>query len=149
MILIYNKKNLLIKGNTTGYYSLIYAPKWITNNATAQLILNNHSTGEKYVYDLICSSSEPLAKDHIVLECQAKSTVVHELQIENPYYGKNNVEYKIESDLPGVNGESQIIIESTKKSETYSLSITPQCGGNIHGSISFIEKIRNDLYGML
>ena len=134
------KGEFVINAGSTGYYELCYAPKWITNNISAQLTLNNNATGEKYIYDLNCTSFEPLAKDHIVLECQAKSTIIHEFQIENPYYGKQDVEYKIESDLPGISGDSKILIKSTEKQKVYKLSITPQCGGNIHGSVSFLEE---------
>jgi hypothetical protein len=48
------------------------------------LTLNNKNTGEVYEYELKGSGEEPLAEDHIVLNCKARETTKHYFEIKNP-----------------------------------------------------------------
>jgi hypothetical protein len=45
--------------------------------------LRNESTKEEYEYDLKGIGEEPLAEDHIVLNCKARDKYVHTFEIKN------------------------------------------------------------------
>ena len=131
-------KELVVGARSTDHSHLVYAPRWICSNATATLVLSNQATAEKYVYELNCTAKEPLARDHIVLECQAKSSVLHELVLENPHFARKcGVTYQIESDLPGISGDSELSMDGNTKSMAYALTIKPQCG-NLHAQVAAI-----------
>jgi len=139
-----SNNEFMVPAKQTGFYELIYAPKWTSEQATtAQLSLYNHATNESYVYDLHCHSGEPLAVDHVCLQCKAKSSVEHVLEVPNPYYPRSSVMYAIESDLPGICGDNQLSIEAQQECARYKLCVTPQSGGTLHGSVSFMEQSPN------
>ena len=48
------------------------------------LTLKNESTKEEYEYELKGVGEEPLAEDHIVLNCKARETTHHSFDIRNP-----------------------------------------------------------------
>jgi hypothetical protein len=48
------------------------------------LTLHNKNTGEVYEYELKGTGEEPLAEDHIVLNCKARETTKHYFEIKNP-----------------------------------------------------------------
>ncbi len=47
------------------------------------LTLKNESTKEEYEYELKGVGEEPLAEDHIVLNCKARETTKHIFEIKN------------------------------------------------------------------
>jgi hypothetical protein len=56
------------KNGNTDSFQLTFAPPWICQ-VTGQLMLKNEATKEEYEYELKGVGEEPLAEDHIVLNC--------------------------------------------------------------------------------
>lgn len=67
-------------------------------DALAHLILTNPLTQDQFEYDLIGHGEEPLAVDHIILNCIARKASTKVIEIKNPYFDKE-VTYKVETDL--------------------------------------------------
>ena len=61
------------------------------------LNLTNKSTGEVYEYELKGFGEEPLAEDHIVLNCKARETTHYNFEIKNP--SDKQVSYTVVTDL--------------------------------------------------
>jgi hypothetical protein len=61
------------------------------------LTLNNKTTGEVYEYELKGFGEEPLAEDHIVLNCKAKDTTKRMFKIPN--LTDKVVDYNVMTDL--------------------------------------------------
>lgn len=61
---------------------LTFRPTWVCSS-TGMLTLNNKNTGEVYEYELKGIGEEPLAEDHIVLNCKARETSKHFFEIKN------------------------------------------------------------------
>jgi hypothetical protein len=76
---------------------------------TAQLILQNPTTQEIYEYNFIGICEDPLAEDHIVLDCVARQIKTHNISIKNTNT-TTELKYKIESDINGISGDDSIII---------------------------------------
>ena len=87
-----------------------------------------------FEYDLIGVGEEPLAKDHIILNCIARHPTTHKVPIHNPL--GEEMKLKVETDLMNPEGPPEIKI---KPQETYHypLTITPILGGMYTGSIMF------------
>jgi hypothetical protein len=77
------RNQITVKKGTTENFLLSFRPTWVTN-VTGMLTLNNKNTGEVYEYELKGSGEEPLAEDHIVLNCKARETTKHYFEIKNP-----------------------------------------------------------------
>ena len=60
----------------------MFKPYWVTE-VIGKLTLNNNTTNEVYEYDLKGIGEEPLAEDHIVLNCLARQTTQHGFEIKN------------------------------------------------------------------
>lgn len=61
------------------------------------LVLTNKTTGEIYEYELKGIGEEPLAEDHIVLECKARETTKHIFKIPNN--SDKLIDYTVMTDL--------------------------------------------------
>jgi len=66
--------------------------------ATGKLSIFNNQTQDLFEYDLIGVGEEPLAKDHIILNCIARKPITREIEIEN-FNKEQPISYKVESDL--------------------------------------------------
>lgn len=77
------RNQITVKKGTTENFLLSFRPTWVTN-VTGMLTLNNKNTGEVYEYELKGAGEEPLAEDHIVLNCKARETTKHFFEIKNP-----------------------------------------------------------------
>ena len=103
-----NVKEMIIKRKTTNNFLLMFKPYWVTE-VTGKLTLNNNTTNEVYEYDLKGIGEEPLAEDHIVLNCQARQTTVHSFEIKNLF--EKAVTYRVETDLNNVTGAETFIVK--------------------------------------
>lgn len=72
----------IVKKNETGNITLFFKPQWVCN-ATATLTLKNESTKEEYEYELKGIGEEPLAIDHVVLNCKARETKYQTFEVKN------------------------------------------------------------------
>lgn len=70
------------KGGGTEQFALTFRPPWICQ-VTGQLMLKNEATKEEYEYELKGIGEEPLAEDHIVLNCQARETTKYIFDVRN------------------------------------------------------------------
>ena len=59
--------------------------------------MTNTSTNEVYEYELIGHGEEPLAEDHIVLNCKAREAYTHSFEIKNT--SDRPVTYSVSTDL--------------------------------------------------
>jgi hypothetical protein len=101
---------------------------------TGTLTLRNESTREEYEYELKGIGEEPLAEDHIILNCNARATYKHPFTIKNPL--DKEVSYTVWTDLQNAVGKKEFVI-APKESYTYELAVTPLLGGVYTASITF------------
>lgn len=129
-------REITVRANSTASYPLTFAPAWICH-VEGKLVLLNTNTSEKYSYDLVGVGEEPLAEDHIIIECKARTTVEKVLSIEN-YEKSEDARFTVESDLPNVSGDPVMLVRAGRKSD-YLLKVSPQVGGVYRGSITFTQ----------
>jgi hypothetical protein len=60
----------------------MFKPIWV-GQTSGLLTLKNESTKEEYEYELKGIGEEPLAEDHIVLNCKARETTHHQFEVKN------------------------------------------------------------------
>ncbi len=53
--------------------------------AESRLELSNPITNDKFEYELKGFGEEPVAEDHIVINCKARESKVHEVELKNPH----------------------------------------------------------------
>ena len=68
-----SRSQMLVKKGHTENFQLMFRPQWVCQT-TGLLTLKNESTKEEYEYELKGIGEEPLAEDHIVLNCKARET---------------------------------------------------------------------------
>ena len=112
---------------------MAFKPTWVCN-VTGMLTLNNRQTGEIYEYELKGFGEEPLAEEHIVLNCKARETTRHFFDIKNPSDKVAN--YTVWTDLQNAVGKKDFQIKP-KDTFKYELTITPLLGGVYTASITF------------
>jgi len=118
---------------TTSYYPLAFRPEWITD-AKATLVLHNAGTNETYEYDLLGVAEEPLAEDHVVIQCEAREKTTYKFMVQN--YSDKTASFEVESDLVHISGPSSVQIEGKGKGE-YELTFQPLKAGKVVGCIMF------------
>lgn len=91
-------------------------------------MLTNPITNDVFDYELHGVGEEPLAEDHIIINCRARTTTKHDISLTNPYADKP-ITYAVETDLVGASGPPTITIPAKKKKGVYTLSITPVLSG--------------------
>ena len=131
-----NAQEMQVKRKTTNNFLLTFKPYWVCE-IDEKLSLNNATTNEIYEYDLKGIGEEPLAEDHIVLNCQARQTTVHHFEIKNT--SEKFHDYRVETDLNNVTGAENFKVKG-KEAAKYPLSITPILGGVYTGSITFYDS---------
>ncbi len=57
------------------YLPLTFSPKWLCE-AEAKLQLTNPITNDVFEYEIKGVSEEPLAEDHIIINCSARKTAI-------------------------------------------------------------------------
>lgn len=130
-------KEFLVRKRTTNYYPLIFRPLSICKSE-GKITLTNSYTNDVFNYELIGFGDEPLAKDHIVLDCIAKIPTNKTIELINPYKDKP-ITYIVETDLMNPDGPPKFTIPAGK-SYRYPLSVVPALGGLYTGSITFFEE---------
>ena len=61
-------KELQVKKKSTGVFPLSFNPIWVSQ-AEAKLVLMNPSTNDVFEYELRGFGEEPVAEEHIILNC--------------------------------------------------------------------------------
>lgn len=119
-------------------YILEFAPSWI-GEFSGKLVLHNATTNEDMIYILSGVGLEPLAEDHILIECKAREKVLQSFAVSNNFGNKGSdmlTTFSVESDLPHVGGDPTISVGKGASSE-YILTVNPLLGGTYTGSITF------------
>jgi hypothetical protein len=125
-----------VKKGTTENFLLSFRPTWVCN-ITGMLTLHNKNTGEVYEYELKGVGEEPLAEDHIVLNCKARETTKNYFEIKNQTDKPQS--YTVWTDLQNAVGKKEFQLKP-KESYKYELAITPLLGGVYTASITFQDN---------
>lgn len=126
--------SLRVIRRSTANYQLTFEPEW-AGDVKGELLLANRATGEDMKFELKGIGEDPLAEDHVVINCQARDRLTHVFTVRNPT--DEPVSFTVESDLPHVSGASSLMVEERDEAD-YELVIHPQLGGTYSGSVSFI-----------
>ncbi|XP_013929329.1 PREDICTED: uncharacterized protein LOC106555086 [Thamnophis sirtalis] len=102
-----------------------------------QLTLQNEADGTAHIFLLKGIATKPLALDHIKLDCQVRQTIQKVIMVPN--FTKNELIYKVSSDLPIVSGEMTLKVEPGDTA-AYTLNISPWKRGNFNGIIVFVAE---------
>ncbi|CAD8106047.1 unnamed protein product [Paramecium primaurelia] len=129
-------KEFMIKKKTTGQFPITFHPQWIAQSE-AKLILSNPITNDMFEYDLIGIGEEPVAEEHIILNCTPRKLLKRDIELRN--LTDKQIVYKVETDLIYATGPSQIIVGAGKKA-IYQLTVQPILSGQYTGSITFTEE---------
>lgn len=127
---------MLVKKGATENFQLTFRPQWVCS-ITGLLTLKNESTKEEYEYELMGIGEEPLAEDHIVLNCKARQTSTHTFEIKNNT--DKNQTYTVWTDLQNAVGTKEFSVKP-RQSFNYDLAITPLLGGVYTASITFQDN---------
>jgi hypothetical protein len=123
----------VVKKDHTELFQLKFAPTWVCET-TGTLTLKNESTKEEYEYELKGVGEEPLAEDHIILNCKAREKNCHVFNIENK--GDKPVNYTVWTDLQNAVGTKEFTV-APRSTYDYDLAVTPLLGGVYTASITF------------
>ncbi len=127
------QKALKVKAGEEGAYKLQYKAEWVSESS-AQLTLTNATTGEDYVFKLYGTADEPLAEEHVRIECQARQRISRKFRVRNAT--KSSTIFNVECDLPGISGSSTIEVGPNSTGD-YELFLRPLLGGEYSGAITF------------
>ncbi|KAK3255401.1 hypothetical protein CYMTET_35412 [Cymbomonas tetramitiformis] len=129
-------REVLVPPMETEQYTLSFKPTWIGEyNGELQLLAT--STGEVNTYSLKGMCEEPLAEGHVIIHCNARTTVTHTFVLSNLFGKDRDCHYTVYSDMmPHVSGKDHVKVQAGL-SATFHLSVHPTKSGITHGSISF------------
>ncbi|CAE7861043.1 CFAP47, partial [Symbiodinium sp. KB8] len=129
---------LSVPAGDIAYLPLTFTPEWM-GQVSAVLKLTNHAGGDEHViqFNLTGVGREPLALEHVVVECQARERVEQQFTVHNKT--DKRVTYTVQSDMPSVSGDSSIVV-GPKTSKDYTLTMTPQLGGTYAGKVTFLDE---------
>jgi hypothetical protein len=125
-----------VKKGQADHFTLTFRPQWVCQTS-GLLTLRNESTKEEYEYELKGVGEEPLAEDHIVLNCKARETTHHTFEVKNPTDKPQT--YTVWTDLQNAVGAKEFQVKA-KQSYSYDLAITPLLGGVYTASITFQDN---------
>ncbi|XP_063809558.1 cilia- and flagella-associated protein 47 isoform X2 [Pseudophryne corroboree] len=132
----YGPPFLCISAGETGKYALMFKPFskcW----STGKLMLQNETDGTEHIFGLKGIGQEPLALDHIVIDCQVRQITEKVLMVPN--YTNNRLTFKVVSDIPFVGGPQTLTVKPGTSSP-YTLSLSPLKRGVFQGVISFVVE---------
>ena len=134
--------NVQVKASSAASYSLVFSPTWLCE-VRATLHIENQNTGDTMEFDLIGIGEDPLAEDHVAIECQARQRMTRTFVIKSDSKRAGEVEeLHVESDLAEaltISGPSLVTVDAGSSSE-YLLTLQPLLGGTYTGSISFVNR---------
>ncbi|KAF1778345.1 hypothetical protein GQ600_12334 [Phytophthora cactorum] len=119
---------LVVPAKRSATYPLTFTPSWMYHE-TRTFVLLNTATQQQFEFELSGYGEEPLAQDHVVFSCQARTM------------------FKVESDLRDVVGASTITVPAgsgSNRSVKYSLTFSPLVSGSYFGSVTFTNEATNE-----
>mmetsp|Transcript_140642 Transcript_140642/g.244902 ORF Transcript_140642/g.244902 Transcript_140642/m.244902 type:complete len:2974 (-) Transcript_140642:636-9557(-) len=135
-------REVRVPAGRTKNFPLIFSPSWMCD-VKGTLTLKNNETLEKYIYTLNGRGEEPLAENHINVECRARETMKVKLSVPN--IGHDDTEYTVESDVPFLAGEGTILVPRMETLK-YEVTLSPALGGKYTGSVTFTSPSGNYLW---
>lgn len=143
---------LQVPAKRNASYPLAFSPKRISTEKCS-FVLVNLATQQQFEFELSGYGEEPLAQDHIVLTCQARTSIVHEfdvLSFKTDPQGEQT--FKVESDLRDVVGAPTVKAPPPRHFAAstgavgsvvvakYPLTFSPIVSGTYFGSITFTNE---------
>ncbi|KAM9320035.1 LOW QUALITY PROTEIN: cilia- and flagella-associated protein 47 [Gastrophryne carolinensis] len=127
---------LYIPAGETAQYSLMFKPvsKCLKKG---KLMLQNETDGTEHIFGLKGIGQEPLALDHIAIDCQVREITQKVLMVPN--YTNDRLTFKVVSDIPIISGPQAITVKPGTSSP-YTLSVSPWKRGSFQGIISFVSE---------
>ncbi|XP_069613759.1 cilia- and flagella-associated protein 47 [Ranitomeya imitator] len=132
----YGPSFLHIAAGETAQYSLMFKPT-VECCSAGTLILQNETDGTEHIFGLKGIGQEPLALDHIVIDCQVRQITQKVLMVPN--YTNARLTFKVVSDIPIIGG-SQTLTVKPGTSSPYTLTVSPWKRGLFQGVISFVAE---------
>ena len=127
-----------VGAQSTGHYKLMFKPGWI-GDEEASLVLSCAEAKCTFSFQLLGKGEEPLALDHVHLECMARDKIVHDFAVPRNTSNRT-ITYEVESDLPQISGDPEVTVDPNAE-ESYRLAITPQVGGTYSGTVTFRDAV--------
>ena len=121
------EKDFSVKKDSTFKFIVEYFPLNIVENNEMKFNIVNSQTNQIFEYILIGNVEEPLAREHFLINCQAKNTFKKNIQISNFLIEKNTT-YDVECDLEFFKGNNTISVHHHEK-VNYKFEINPNIGG--------------------
>ncbi|KAG6954458.1 hypothetical protein JG687_00011816 [Phytophthora cactorum] len=139
---------LVVPAKRSATYPLTFTPSWMYHE-TRTFVLLNTATQQQFEFELSGYGEEPLAQDHVVFSCQARTSIVHNFNVFALPGGDANAAqvFKVESDLRDVVGASTITVPAgsgSNRSVKYSLTFSPLVSGSYFGSVTFTNEATNE-----
>ncbi|OQS03556.1 hypothetical protein THRCLA_04122 [Thraustotheca clavata] len=129
--------SLTVPAGKTANYALIFKPQWLVTE-TGSLVLQNPKTEQEFEFVLGGVGEEPLAVQHVVLNCVARQSIIHDFEVQSfKYDPPGETSFTVESDLPYVGGPPSLTINGPNQTANYRLTFNPLLGGTYFGSITF------------
>lgn len=136
--------SLQVPAKKTASYPLTFTPKWISQEKTS-FVLVNPATQQQFEFELSGIGEDPLAQDHVVLSCQARTSILHEFDVMSFKTDPPGVQnFKVESDLRDVVGAPNVTVPHANSTGKYPLTFSPLVSGTYFGSITFTNLQTNE-----
>jgi hypothetical protein len=143
--------SLVVPAKRSATYPLTFTPSWIYHE-TRTFVLLNTATQQQFEFELSGYGEEPLAQDHVVLSCQARSSLVHTFDVLALPGGNGSSDanaaqiFKVESDLRDVVGASTITVPAggLARVAKYPLTFSPLVSGSYFGSVTFTNEATSE-----
>ncbi|GMF29514.1 unnamed protein product [Phytophthora fragariaefolia] len=145
--------SLVVPAKRSATYPLTFTPSWIYHE-TRTFVLLNTATQQQFEFELSGYGEEPLAQDHIVINCQARSSIVHNFEVFALPGGNGSGDvnaaqvFKVESDLRDVVGASTLTLPTgsagSNRVVKYPLTFSPLVSGSYFGSVTFTNEATNE-----
>ena len=99
--------------------------------------MTNPLTLDYFEYQIIGHGEQPIAEEHIEIQCKAKEIGKKIIQVKNPYQEKS-VNYRIQTDLLNCKIPNKLSMKAGGKAD-FEITVQPMLCGQYTGSISFFE----------
>ena len=121
------------KKKTTTLFPIKFDPIWIIESEIKQ-VLNNPQTNDTFEYEIKGIGEEPLAEDHLTINCRVREETVLSISVKNNQ--DRAIIFKVNNELNHSSGESSIKVKANQTKD-YQLSVKPILGGEYTGLITF------------
>ncbi|ORX55852.1 hypothetical protein BCR36DRAFT_320387 [Piromyces finnis] len=125
-----------VKAHSTEDFPIIFKSQ-IPCRVEGNLILTNLQNNQKYEFDLLGISTEPLAEDNIIINRKAREIINYSFPVCN--YSDTNDYFTISTDLPIASSNNPIYIKAGE-TKYCDVKLYPKSSGIYNNSITFSNK---------